>query len=70
MNNTGITFNKRPKAKDPTSCRDCKVALDKRNKVRINGITNKRCKKCHNKYIGEYNKKRSKALKEFESWFK
>ena len=70
MNSKGITFNNRPKAKDPANCGDCKIALDKENKVRINGTTNKRCKKCHNKYIGKYNKKRKKALQEFESWFK
>ena len=65
-----IFHNRRPKAEDPANCKDCKIALVKENKVKINRVTNKRCKKCHNKYIGKYNKKRSKALKEFESWFK
>ena len=63
-----IGLNSRPKAKEPTNCMDCKIELDKETKVRQQGVTNRRCRKCHNKYIGEYNKKRQKALKD-SKWF-
>ena len=62
--------NRPPRAKKPTNCRDCDVELIKEVMVKVNGVINKRCRKCHNKYIGKINKKKYKALKEFESWFK
>ena len=58
----------RPKQKKIKSCKDCNIILDKDNWVRKNGMTYARCKPCNNKYIGEYNKKRYKKIKEAK-WF-
>ena len=51
-------------------CRECDTEITKENQKVISGIVKykSKCKKCIDKYISDYNKRRNERIKK-DSWF-